>query len=179
MRHYSEKIFKNIVSCYVINATAECTTLNDSSIDFIASAQAFHWFNTAETLQEFKRILKPKDSILLIWNNRLTNTEFLKIYEEGVQKYATGYNEINHQNITDKDLEKYFDNKIEKYKFNNFQKFDFSGVIGRLLSCSYTPQEDTDEYAKLYNLIKDAFVKYSINDNISFNYETELYWGKV
>src|SRR5262245_10828564 len=40
-----------------IDASAESTTLPDSSVDLIVAAQAFHWFDHAAAKTEFLRIL--------------------------------------------------------------------------------------------------------------------------
>src|SRR5438132_418303 len=42
-----------------IAGTAEETTLAENSVDAIVSAQAFHWFDAAQTRREFERILRP------------------------------------------------------------------------------------------------------------------------
>ncbi|MGZ4098389.1 MAG: class I SAM-dependent methyltransferase, partial [Bacteroidia bacterium] len=66
-----------------IAANAENTTLPDQSIDVIICAQAFHWFNRQQAKAEFKRILKPQGNVVLMWNDRQTNTtDFLKVYED-------------------------------------------------------------------------------------------------
>jgi len=179
MRLYSEEMFKSAKNSYVINGTAEATALNDNSIDFITVAQAFHWFNIRKTMKEFRRIIKANGIMILVWNNRLTNTEFLNTYEYGVQKYANDYNEVNHQNITEAEIRECFNSDMKKIKFNNFQEFDFNGVMGRLLSSSYAPLEGTENYIKLKEIVKEAFDKGAINGKVRFNYETKLYWGTL
>jgi ubiquinone/menaquinone biosynthesis C-methylase UbiE len=39
--------------------TAEQVPLETASVDLVTSFQAFHWFDFAKSLQEFRRILKP------------------------------------------------------------------------------------------------------------------------
>ncbi len=85
MRSAAIKAFGNFSNCFSVNATAENTTLENNSIDFITSAQAFHWFNIPKSKLEFKRILKRDGKLILIWNNRVNNTEFLKVYEEALK----------------------------------------------------------------------------------------------
>src|SRR5258707_10267218 len=40
-----------------INGSAEATTLDDASIDFVTAGQAFHWFQKDAARKEFRRIL--------------------------------------------------------------------------------------------------------------------------
>ena len=62
---------KNIIS---VNGSAENTKLNDKSVDFITAAQAFHWFDRQSFKAECRRILKDNGNILLVWNDRDTET---------------------------------------------------------------------------------------------------------
>ena len=57
----------------VLDGTAEALPLADESVDAIAVAQAFHWFDVPRTLAEFHRVLRPGGRFALIWNRRLTD----------------------------------------------------------------------------------------------------------
>jgi ubiquinone/menaquinone biosynthesis C-methylase UbiE len=65
--------------------SAENTSLQSNSIDFVVVGQAFHWFDAPQALNEFKRILKKDGVFVLIWYNRKTDTPFLKEYENVLQ----------------------------------------------------------------------------------------------
>jgi hypothetical protein len=77
-----------------------------------------------------------------------------------LQQYATDYNEVNHQNITDTDLDRFFANSFQTATFPNQQHFDLAGVLGRLNSCSYAPKLGTEAFDRLQSLIKTAFDRY-------------------
>ena len=68
-------------------------------MDLVTVAQAFHWFDRAAFRQECQRLLKPGGQVALIWNDRLTNTPFLKAYEEGLHAYSGITREVNHRNL--------------------------------------------------------------------------------
>lgn len=51
-------------------ATAQSVPLPDASLDAIVCAQAFHWFASSGTLDEFHRLLKPRAHLGLVWNLR-------------------------------------------------------------------------------------------------------------
>ena len=59
-----------------INGSAEATTLDDASVDFITAGQAFHWFEPDAARREFLRILKPDGWIVVLWNERQRDTPF-------------------------------------------------------------------------------------------------------
>src|SRR5258706_250994 len=52
--------------------TAEKTTLENQSAEFITAAQAAHWFDREPARREFLRILKPGGGLGLLWNEGVT-----------------------------------------------------------------------------------------------------------
>lgn len=54
----------------IIDATADKMPLESESVDIISVAQAFHWFATDASLNEFARVLKPGGHLVLIWNEQ-------------------------------------------------------------------------------------------------------------
>jgi SAM-dependent methyltransferase len=54
----------------VLAGTADAIPLPGAAVDAVTCAQAFHWFATAETLAEFRRVLRPGGVLGLVWNVR-------------------------------------------------------------------------------------------------------------
>jgi len=48
-----------------VEGRAEATKLNPASFDVVTAGQCWHWFNSAKTAQEVKRLLRP-DGLLII-----------------------------------------------------------------------------------------------------------------
>jgi len=180
MREAGEKYlsgYKNFIS---VNGTAENTTLNESSIDIIIAGQAFHWFNLDKTKIEFSRILKKNGYIVLFWNIRKWNdTPLSTEYENLLNKFATDYKEVGHQNIGKKNYDDFFNGKYFSAYFDYSQFFDYEGLKGRLLSSSYAPDEKHPKYRPMLNMLKDTFGKYQVNGKIEFKYTTEVYLGNI
>lgn len=180
MRKEAEKLLNMFPNFHSINAPAEATTLKDHSIQLITAAQAFHWFNNKTVRAEFERILKDKGWISLIWNNRSVETEFEKGYENLLLKYASEYTAVNHRNQTPETIEEFFlPGSVRKVELKNSQSFDFEGLKGRLLSSSYTPEENDIQFKPMLKELKRLFSKYNLNNSITFNYKTELYFGQL
>lgn len=168
--------YRNFVS---VAGRAEATGLAGASIDLVTAAQAFHWFDPAQFQAECRRILKPAGRAALIWNNRLVNTPFLESYERLLRAYATDYAEVNHQNITAADLHRFFAGGFETRTFPNQQRFDLDGLLGRLDSSSYAPKPGTRTFDDLRRELTAAFQAHQRAGRIDFNYETEVYCGRV
>ena len=181
MQRAAKQLLANDKNFIPVDASAETTTLPTSSIDLIVCAQAFHWFNNEKTQQEFKRILTDNGSAALIWNNRLAGVDDFSIaYENILKQDSIDYNKVNHRNISDIDFKAFFkDGKYKTVKFTNVQVFDEAGFLGRAFSSSYVPAEGTEAGEKFRGLLKDIFVRYNKNGEVSFHYQTEIYLGKV
>ncbi|MDP8950409.1 MAG: class I SAM-dependent methyltransferase [Actinomycetota bacterium] len=73
-----------------VAGTAEATTLDGDSVDFVVAGQAFHWFDPERARAEFSRILKPGGWVALVWNLRRKDaTPFLAAYERLLEVYRT------------------------------------------------------------------------------------------
>lgn len=72
----------------VDDGTAENTGLDDKSVDTVVAAQAFHWFDHDDALDEIQRTLRPGGSLVCVWNVRDESVEWVRRYTEIVDRYA-------------------------------------------------------------------------------------------
>ena len=126
------------------NGTAGNTTLDTSSVDFITSAQAFHWFNVHEFKRECKRILKLEGRVALVWNVREMesplNQECFQIYKQYCQNFV-GFNGGIKRD--DERIKEFFDMHYKRMEFPNPLFFDQKSFI-------------TVSYTHLRELLNDA-----------------------
>ena len=102
MRDAAVRLLRGQSNFISVDGTSEATTLPDHSVDIVTAAQAFHWFDRVAARREFVRILKPGGWVMLIWNDRRTDsTPFLRDYERLLQTYADDYTQVNHREISD------------------------------------------------------------------------------
>jgi SAM-dependent methyltransferase len=180
MRGKAEELLQNHASFKTINGTAEQTSLPKASIDIISAAQAFHWFDVNKTKAEFKRIIKPGGYCMLLWNERLVSSAFENAYEQLLLAHAIDYKEVNHKNIDEEKIAAFFaPHHFIKQSFSNRQVFDFDGLKGRLLSSSYTPDENHAGYYNMIEALRSIFTTFNQNNSVQFNYETKLYVGNL
>lgn len=181
MRIYAEEHFKDSKNFSSIDGTAEDTKLDNNNIDLITSAQAFHWFELTETKKEFLRIAKVNGSLLLIWNDRKTDTDsFAYEYEKLLRTECPEYSEVMHNNLTDNMIEKFYTPfKTEKRIFRNEQEFDFHGLFGRVKSSSYIPVYNKRKMSNITTLLNKIFDKYNMNGKVKFVYDTTVYFGRI
>jgi SAM-dependent methyltransferase len=181
MRAAAEEMLRDKPGFNSINGTSEETTLPDHSVDFITAAQAFHWFNTEECKTEFRRIGKAGAWTVLIWNERrVDSTPFLRGYENLLLTHGTDYAQVNHTRFDEKAIQDFFALRpFELRTFENRQLFDYAGLEGRVLSSSYTPDAASPHYAGMLDALKVLFEEHQKNGVVSFDYDTNMYYGQL
>ncbi len=121
-------------------ATAEQTGLPDASVDLVVSCQAFHWFDPALSLLEFRRILRPSGRLALVWNQRDEDDPFTADYSRLIRT-ASDYHPAEKRLEAVKPLltSSHFA-RVRHYTFAYKQELDRTELIGRTQSTSYLPR---------------------------------------
>lgn len=180
MRAAGERLLAGYPRFTSIAGTAEETTLADNGVDFITAAQAAHWFNREPSRREFFRILKPGGWLVLLWNERLTDsTKFLRDYEQLLLTYGTDYEEVRHERTTEAVNEFFDPNPFQERTFAMLQDFDYAGVEGRLLSSSYAPGQEHPGYKPMLAELRRIFDANFAGGRVAFEYKTRLYFGRL
>jgi len=150
------------------------------SVDFVTAAQAAHWFDRGRARREFVRILKPGGWLVLLWNERLTDsTAFLRDYEQLLLTYGTDYEEGRHERTTSAVNEFFDPAPFQERAFEMRQHFDYAGVEGRLLSSSYAPGPGHTQHAPMLRELRRIFELSSGEGRVAFEYKTRLYFGHL
>jgi SAM-dependent methyltransferase len=180
MRAAAETLLGDEARFISIAASAEDSGLAAASIDLVTAAQAFHWFNTDSAKQEFRRILKTDGKLALIWNKRKLSQPFQQSYDTILREFSPEYGRVNHMNLDAADLEHFFAvNQMQRVVLGNRQCLDFAGLLGRLKSSSYCPDEKSPQFIPLATELLALFDQYAVDGVIDFEYDTELYIGPL
>lgn len=180
MRQAAEKLLAGFENFTSVNASAEETTLQSNTFDFVTAGQAFHWFDQKLAKSEFARILKPGGIVVIVWNERrLETNQFLRDYEALLLKYGTDYKEVRHEN-TAGDIANFFaPNQFEMRHFDNFQEFDFEGLAGRVASSSYVPEPGTPAFLEMLEALRRVFSQHAVGGKVVVEYDTGVYLGAI
>ena len=180
MREAAREFLKDFPQSTFIDGTSEATKLKNDSVDFVVAAQAFHWFKQDETRREFKRILKDKGYVALIWNERqLDSTAFLRDYERLLSEYGTDYEATRHDNITAEKLRDFFQIDFKRAAFQHQQTVDFDGLKGRMLSSSYIPAPENPRFPAMLKNLETLFAEHAENGKIDIIYDTKIFYGQI
>jgi SAM-dependent methyltransferase len=166
------------VSC---RGSAESVPLDDASVDFVTAGQAFHWFDPNAARTEFIRILKPTGWVVVLWNERLTDTTpFLRDFEALLSKFGTDYSRINESYPREEQMRAFFQTTAYgQQRLPNLQVFDLEGLAGRVRSSSYMPAHDHPNFAPMMTELETIFREHQQDGSVRMEYLTRLYYGHL
>ena len=177
MRRAAEATLAKYKNFRSIGGSAESTTLENGSVDFITAAQSFHWFNPEQTRAEFRRILRNGGWVVLIWNTRKTSTPFLQAYDELVS-WVSVNRRVRHEDVNDQALRSFLGD-YRAVKLDNSQEADYEGLVGRLLSASYAPLRGEPLFDEMITKVSELFNQHQVDGVVTFEYVTEVYAGQL
>ena len=162
-----------------VNAAAEDTGLDSGSVDLIIAAESYHWFDSEKTRLEFKRILKDKGYVMLLWNE-FGNDPYEKEDREIEDKYRI-CKKLSKSGLTREDRAKnlFGAGNYKSMKFDNTMKQTFEEFLGGKLSASYSPDVSDANYPEYEKDIRGLFDKYSSKGLIESRITTVCFWGQI
>ena len=178
MRQTAERELSEFPNFHSVKGDAEMSGLPDQSVDFITTAQAFHWFNVERFREECRRILRPGGKVFLIWNMRdeseLLNSEMRGIYE----KYCPDFRGFNGGiKKDDERIKAFFKNGYEYISFDHPLFLDRDTFIARSLSGSYSLKEGDKDFGVYMSEIKAVFEKNCVNGMALIANQSVAYFG--
>jgi SAM-dependent methyltransferase len=180
MREAGEEYLADYESFVSVEASAEATTLEAVTIDFVTAGQAFHWFDAAAARREFARILKPEGWVVVMWNDREMNSAFATAYEDLLVKFGTDYKRVRESYPETAAMQDFFaGGSMQQRSVPNAQIFDWDGLVGRLRSSSYAPQEGHPNYAPMMAALDELFRANQVDGRVKMEYATHVYYGRL
>jgi ubiquinone/menaquinone biosynthesis C-methylase UbiE len=175
MRQSLEKTLAPYPSAKARNGTAEATGLEDSSVDIVVCAQAFHWFDHEAIKPEFNRILKNGGKAFIVYNEKADRQDFMEELA-----WFTRINDPSHAWPVRKEaISKFFSRQETAVEFPNPLVFDRETYLAFMLSHSMSPNEDEPEYDRFCESVLAAFDQKSIDGAVVDARVTCVYTGPL
>jgi len=157
-----------------IDGTAESTSIESGAVDLVLCAQAFHWFDAAKAIAEFRRILRPKGPgdgrVALVWNTHKASAPGMSEYRDIMMRHATepptspscsGWKTADLSSLEQSDSF----GEIKVGVFENSQDLSRGGLLDRATSSSYIPREG-EAFEKLRDDLSAYFEAFSENGQV-------------
>lgn len=180
MRNQAIRELKFYRNCKFVKGDASDTTLEAKSVDFITTAQAFHWFDERRFRTECSRILKPNGKVFLIWNMRDMNFEVTRESYNIYRKYCPKFKGFGGGiQKDDSRIINFFSTKYERYQYNNNLTFQKDKFLYRSLSGSYSLQPGDMLFEAYREELERLFDKYAVDGVIEMPNKTVVYVGTI
>jgi hypothetical protein len=181
MREAAESGFRGRPNFRSLDGRAEATGLDSASIDLYLSGQAFHWFDREAARREALRIVRSPRRALIMWNDwSVEDSPSLREYGALLQARMPERAESDHRNLGAEDFDAFFGRgRWEKEKLDNAQILDRQGLVGRLLSASYSPKEGDPGYEETLAELSAIFERHAKDGRLVFGYSTILFFGEI
>ena len=128
-----------------VDGTAEEMPLDTGSVDAVAVAQAFHWFDGDAALAEIHRVLRPGSSLGLLWNHRRMDDPVNQAIEELLAPYRGHMSALHtgswHVPFESTTLFGPLDGRV----FANEHSLDADGLADRIASINFIARLDERE----------------------------------
>ncbi|MBQ8598290.1 MAG: class I SAM-dependent methyltransferase [Lachnospiraceae bacterium] len=164
---------------YAVKGTDKKTNIPENAVDFITTAQAFHWFDVVAFQKECKRILKQGGLVFLIWNLRDMSDEMnrkcFEIYSEYCPRFKGFGGGIRKDDIR---IRQFFEGDYECLEYDNPLYYDKETFISRSLSGSYSLQEGDADFSKYVEALLRLFDAYAKDGVLHMANKTVVYVGK-
>jgi SAM-dependent methyltransferase len=148
---------------------AAATGLPDGSVDLVAVAQAFHWFDLDAALAEFNRILRPGGRVAAIWNIR-GEGPFMADYDALLRRFSSQYEVLDSWEATLAALKRH--PRVvhpREHRETHAQRFDRDALHGRAWSSSYVRHGVADN-AGFDGALRTLFDRYARDGAVDFPY---------
>ena len=180
MRAVAERNLRDFPGFQLVAATAEATTLPDSSIDLVLAGQAFHWFDRPRAAREFARLLRPTGWITLVWNERLTDTTaFAAAYEDVLIRHSIDYTSMDPKKVSGDTsaVTAFLGERCRVATFRHRNCATFDGLVGLLASASYAPLPGHPKHQGMIDALARAFRDSEQNGKVPLDYEMKVYYA--
>ncbi len=180
MRAAAERDLASFSFFHSQDGIAEKIPLPNSSLDWYVAAQAFHWFDVPAARLEARRVLRPDGRVLLVWNDRRSDSPFLEAYERFLHEHGTDYAQVTHRNVlAEARVPAFLGCQPVVREFPYSQQFDWEGLRGRVLSSSYIPGPAHSRHASMLAALRELFNTFADGGLVEFQYVTRAFVGKV
>ncbi len=159
--------------------TATRIPLEDECADALFCAQAFHWFASAETMDEIRRVLKPGGIFALIWNIRDETTGWVAALSRIMaphEKGAPRFHEGQWRSVFP--AEGFAELREKTFEHAHRGHFE-SVVVDRVMSVSFIAslsRSEREEVSRQVRRLVNSYPDLSDETDVNFPYRTFVAW---
>lgn len=160
-----------------VQGDASHTGLPDDCCELIICAQALHWFDLDDCVNEWRRVLKPGGACAAFWNYR-RDDGWQAEYEALLGEWSDEYGDVRKAVDGGQDNSAWVKNSntcedVQETEFENSQVMDWDALLGRANSSSYVIHGVKDRPG-FERALRELFEKHAQAGTVKFKYRTYL-----
>jgi ubiquinone/menaquinone biosynthesis C-methylase UbiE len=162
MRMACERLRDRYARLTVIDATAERTTLADASVDIVMAGRAFHWFDPARAIPEFRRVLRPEGWVVLAANGRSRHeSEQQLAYERILSEEGVDYRDVRSRyGMHEMAASAFAPDTLVREELHGEQRLTLEEFLGQTQSYSVAPLPGHVKYAGMQRALREFFARW-------------------
>lgn len=179
MRVAADRLLARLPGYRSVAGTAEDTGLPTSSIDLIAAAQAFHWFDIEPARAECLRVLRPQGKVALIWNDRLPMDPLHVALDEIFAEYGGAKRGALVAHEERRDVPRFFGAAVpSEFCWPHEHVVNMDGLESLAFSRSYMPARDSEAGAQVAERVRALFDRLAHDGKLTVRYTTVAIIGR-
>ena len=180
MRNAAADILEGYEKLRIVDGAVAETGLDRQSVDFVTTAQAFHWFDPELFKRECRRILRREGTVFLIWNIRDRSDEINQLSFEIYSEFCPDFKGFGGGiQKDDKRIQQFFDSRYEYLEFPHPLFYNRAQFISRSLSGSYSLKPGDKRYEEYIEALASLYDKYEKDHILEIANKTVVYIGTV
>jgi SAM-dependent methyltransferase len=166
----------------LLSGLAERLPLRSSTVDAVAAAQAFHWFDAPRAIAEMHRVLRPGGTVGLLWNVRDESMEWVRAMTHVIDRYSGGGPRFRDSTWRSAWAQAPGFEPLEKLAFPFVQRLDRDTTVARFTSVSFVASLGESCYREAEAAIRhllDTHPQTAGRDKIELPYRCEIYFTRA
>jgi SAM-dependent methyltransferase len=169
----------------VFGGSAEQIPLGNASLDGVFAAEAFHWFDWERALVEIARVLRPRGSLILLWNlpagpaePSIAAVEEL-VHDRAPRDLAYDPIDLNASRYAAGEWRTAFSDspfdELEEARLSNPQRIDREGLVAFLASMGWVGDLPDEQRQPLLDRVRSLLEE----DEYVRPWETHVCWTRL
>ena len=175
------KLLETVPGVELVAGTAEAISLPNASVDAVAVAQAFHWFDAIRALSEIHRVLRPGGRVVLAFNRRDESAPWVRGLGEAIRRISTGEPQVWDNAWREALTRCGLFGPWASLPFHHVQRLTPDGVVDRAASVSYVAAAPPDVRAGVLDEVRALLAADPLTSGaaeIELPYDTEVLWAE-
>ncbi len=162
-----------------VDGSAEAMPLEDSSVDLVTAAQAFHWFDVDAARSECLRVLKPHGQVALVWNDRRRGDALHDALDEIFGEFGGAKRAAMVAQDDRADVPRFFGSTVpQQWTCPHEHRLDVAGLMSLAFSRSYMPARNSETGRAAAQRLNRLFDGLAVGGGIAVRYTTLAIVGR-